>query len=194
MINKIFHECDIKNGNIYNLFLCSLNSFDTTQPITLFDAKSRQGRELNVLGGNEYVISDVNNFNKYSGAYCDCTGLVMVGKTKKDNSEISLLTHQTPQNFYDGNIAQFETHLEKRLGFMLENCIFDSIDSVIFGGHLLHSNYNLQIEKLDFIFKKYNITFENNIGPNLLIDQGPTRVYFENKSRSLHIFWPKQPI
>ena len=53
-------------------------------------------------GGREsYVISPVDNLDKFSRSFKNCTGIVVAGYDKKTGENISFLSHEDPGYFLD---------------------------------------------------------------------------------------------
>ena len=55
-------------------------------------------------GKHDFFISAVNNKDKFSTGYLDCTGLVIAGSCKETGENLSFLTHQALTNYEGGNM------------------------------------------------------------------------------------------
>ncbi|HEY5588639.1 MAG TPA: hypothetical protein VIK86_06760 [Candidatus Paceibacterota bacterium] len=99
-------------------------------------------------GHNSYVISNIDNKNKYSNAYLDCTGLIVSGVDKKTKEPISFLTHQDPSFFEKSkeNKLKFKMDLNTRINELINRCEPDTIDAVVFGGSKIHDLNNVPDE------------------------------------------------
>jgi hypothetical protein len=89
-------------------------------------------------GKKSYVISRIDNQNKYSNNYLDCTGFVCSGIDKRTGENMSFLVHLDP-NFLlmnnNENKIKFRDDLNRRLDEMNSICKQGSIDVGIFGGN-----------------------------------------------------------
>lgn len=84
---------------------------------------------------NSYVISPVDSRDKFSKQFYDCTGIVVAGQDQETGQNISLLTHEDPENFSNpGRQDLFSAALRERLQELKERCVEGSIDAVIVGG------------------------------------------------------------
>jgi hypothetical protein len=88
-------------------------------------------------GHNSHVFSIIDDSDKESEKFYDCTGLVAVGRDKQTLENISFLSHQDPAQFYDnGNLKnKFIQNLLSRLNEMKEKSVSGSVDVVIVGGN-----------------------------------------------------------
>lgn len=94
-------------------------------------------RENNMLnaGYQTYTVSDINEKDKYSKGYFNCTGIVAIGISKETNREISLLSHQDPWEFLGTSEADFDEDISMVLKKIKHSCVDGTIDIVAFGGH-----------------------------------------------------------
>ncbi|MFH1608539.1 MAG: hypothetical protein ABH951_00775, partial [Patescibacteria group bacterium] len=58
-------------------------------------------KNLQNAGKETYVISSIDNKNKYSLEYYDCTGVVAIGVDKETGENVSFLSHQNPAFFVE---------------------------------------------------------------------------------------------
>jgi hypothetical protein len=168
-------------------------------------------------GPYQYVMSPVDSKDKYSSGFYGCLGLVVVGKDKETNENISTMLH-TP--LYDPNddtegsvLAKFITSLDEQLSIIKNNSLEGSIDSVIVGGLIQETYGDLDLENYsktkDFISirvqRSLGILPESVGGPKMMLDekrrkddfedkiQNPQSdsIYFENKTRRLFLLRPE---
>jgi hypothetical protein len=88
-------------------------------------------------GSFTYVISTIDNFNKFSESFLRCTGLVVAGTEKRTGKRISFLTHQDPNHVLTDLKDKFTADLETRLYEMRKRCVEGTIDAVIVGGRYI---------------------------------------------------------
>lgn len=145
-------------------------------------------------GFETYVISRLNSKNKFSQDYNDCTGVVVAGKDKLNNKNISFLTHQNPQDFLNKHSDKFIADLGEMLDEIKERSQEKTIDVVIVGGnhveHKIHDNlkenYIKSIKLLDkIIFKKLGFHPNVIVGPK--ITGGEENIVYDNEDRKLYI-------
>lgn len=182
------------------------------------EEKLKEGKFLNA-GKKTYVMSPVDNMDKFSDDFFDCTSLIMVGKDKKSGEDISFMTHQNPDCFLVDKKDNFVKDLQKRISDMRKKCEQGTIDSVIIGGNFNH----LSEEEVNNILKdkseeekqrilekieKYHKNYAGSI--NLLSDEiknslgfepvvvngpknsrGPDFAFFDTKNRRLYFERPK---
>lgn len=90
--------------------------------------------ELGNDGRNSYVISQINNLDKYSKKFYDCTGLVVAGIEKGTNQKISFMSHQNPEYFLNNKNEKLSEALRKKIQTIKDRCEDGTVDVVIFGG------------------------------------------------------------
>lgn len=107
-----------------------------------------------------FVISKLNENNKYSSDYKNCTWIVIIWESKIDWKKLSILTHQNPKFFLSSKInkTSFENELTKVLNEIKEKCKEWTIDAII-----LWWNSNNKFEEY-----KESIHVINNIIYNFL--------------------------
>lgn len=87
-------------------------------------------------GEKTYVISQVDSRGKFSKGFTNCTGLVAVGQDNKTGENISLMSHENPGFFLEGeqNKNKFINDLRQRLEELQKKCVDSTIDAGIIGG------------------------------------------------------------
>jgi hypothetical protein len=150
-------------------------------------------------GEATYVISTIDEANKYSRDYFDCTGLVVTGIDKETGRNISFLTHQDPKKFLKKKKEEFVADLNRRLEEMRSRCVSGTIDAVIVGGNYdedesekkisFAKNYLDSISLLTDEVKK-SLGFEPIIinGPKTTLNQDD--VFCDNEHRRLYFLRP----
>lgn len=96
----------------------------------------------NILSNREgnYSISEINEKNKFSDNYINCTGVVLVGIDKETGENISLLTQEeSGENMED---KLFLNDLSNRIEEFISMCEPKTIDALIVGGN--DNNDNLE--------------------------------------------------
>ena len=157
--------------------------------------------EYKTAGGWSYVISPINDKDKMSSAYKDCTGVAISGVDKETGNNISFLSHQDPEYFLAGGKMEdeFFKDLQERTTELKEKCVPGTIDAVIFGGKYkldkknsaeeYRRNYRDSIDFLSSaIFKILGFVPTVVAGPKT--DESDN-VYFDNKNRRLYLVRPK---
>ncbi len=165
-------------------------------------------------GRKSYVISPLDDLNKFSTQFRNCTGVVVSGKDKQTGKYLSFLSHEDPQFFTDPkNLEIFTDDLKKLLREVKEKCEEGTIDAVVVGGNHFTSLFDenddsdarKEQEKQDAFFrKKYQESIEILsreifemfrfepviiVGPKMT--HGEDYVYYDNEQRRLYIFRPR---
>jgi hypothetical protein len=161
------------------------------------------GQNFKNGGWESYVISPVDNLDKFSRSFKNCTGIVVVGYDKRTGENISFLSHEDPAYFLDKytNQNNFVSDLRQRLLELKERCAEGTIDAAIVGGNYFkdrdidnspryREHYRDSIELLSdetekiLGFKPVVIT-----GPKRI--KGRDHIFYENKHRRLYISRPE---
>lgn len=157
-------------------------------------------------GGRTWTISIIDNLNKFSEKFFNCTGLIVTGKDKVTGKNISFLSHQDPNKFLSWKMGDFIDHLRQRLKEIQNRCEKGTIDTVIIGGSYpatgissMYSNLPRQ-NYLDSI-KLLSLEVEQVLGFEPVVINGPKMecsayndydtVYFDNENRRLYFVRPK---
>jgi hypothetical protein len=149
-------------------------------------------------GEQTYVISIVDNLDKYSKRFVNCTGIVATGLDKKINQNISLLSHQDPEYFLSSNSreqARFVRDLEERLSELKRRSEKGTIDAGIIGGKYIKYIPEFQkqyLESIKFLSKiiKNILGFEPVILTGSKKGAGDDTVFYQNNQRRLYILRP----
>lgn len=121
-------------------------------------------------GYKTYVISGINEANKYTEQLLDCTSVIGVGVDKTTKRNISFLSHQDPRMFLKDRTVQenFKNDLNKIINELKDRCIPGTIDIVIEGGNK-NVKYAEPIKSVDFdklnIQEIYKFMNEQESGP-----------------------------
>ena len=175
-------------------------------------ANDEDKKEAGLLSGGsrEYVISPLNSNNKFSSGLYSCLCLVVVGKSRITNKNISTMLHTplyNPADDVDGkSLGGLINSLDPQLNALKEECIDGSIDSVIAGG-LINKRYEAwdtehYTDMKDFLSERVKrvcgITPVHVGGPKKLdttqgkdTEQVADDVYFENDTRRLFLLRPE---
>ncbi len=162
------------------------------------DKKDMDAKNFKHHGKMTYVVSDINNKDKFSQEFKDCTGLVVAGRDKKTGENISFLTHQDPHYFLNGieNKNKLREDLRERIRALKERCEEGTLDARIFGGNYFgedkmeyRENYLNSIKFLSsetssaLGFEPVVVVGPKNIG-------GQDDVFYDNEHRRLYIVRP----
>jgi hypothetical protein len=85
-------------------------------------------------GNEDYVISQVDENDKFSHSFADCTGIIAVGLETKSGHNISFMSHQNPEYFLNKKVVKFVVDLQHSLGEIKNRCEEGTIDVIIIGG------------------------------------------------------------
>ena len=148
-------------------------------------------------GYESYVISTIDDSNKFSKSFKNCTGLVVSGVDKETGKNISFISHEDPGYFLDQreNKNRFVHDLEQQLREFKERSDEGTIDAVIVGGNYFKSgdyriDYLSSIELLsDEISKVLGFKPLVMTGPKTA--HGSDSIFFENENKRLYIVRPE---
>jgi hypothetical protein len=156
-------------------------------------------------GNNTYVISPLDKFDKFSEGFYNCTGLIVVGRNKRDGENISFLSHQDPEKFLHSKREDFITHLDQILSNLKVQVEEGTIDAIIIGGRYLPlsdrsagdsydiKNYvgsvNLLSEEVRKILGFDPVVVNGPKFPSM--KGGADKVYFDNKNRRAYLIRPR---
>jgi hypothetical protein len=144
-----------------------------------------------------YVISEIDDRDKFSSSFRNCTGVVVSGIDKETSKNISFLSHQHPGSFLyssEGN-AQFRVDLDSQIKKLKDRCLPASIDSVIFGGNYIQNSSKHEKSYLESI-KFLSSRIKNALDFVPIVITGPKifssaeDVFFDNKNKRLYISRP----
>ncbi len=185
-------------GHISNNFLLNnLKNIDWKRGIY-----GSEDRDCLTAGPTTYVISAIDESNKFSEGFGACTGLIVAGIDKRTKKNISFVTHQPPfvnsGNFVNSSgkrliyFEDFANDLEKRFLEMKERCEPNTIDVAIVGGtgSVLKEMYVKTIQLLSdktqqiLGFKPIVVNDPKTI--NFKFDN----IYYDNNHRRLYFIRP----
>jgi hypothetical protein len=154
------------------------------------------------FGQGSHVISTVDNANKLSRAYKNCTGVIVAGQDKETGENISFLSHQFPFDFLpaDEYRTRFVGNLQQQLEELKQKCIPGTIDAVVVGGNYPQEDVPDKNVKAEEYKKSYAETIKllsNEISKTLgfepVVITGPKMgagsdsVLYDNKNRRLYL-------
>lgn len=153
---------------------------------------------------SSYVISSIDNFNKHSSEFANCTGVFVVGYDKEFKENVSFMSHEDPDYFLETkkNLNIFKKDFEGSLNEIKDMSEPGSIDAVIFGGNFFHKNdaikfykeyqrhYIESIKLLAYEIEKI-LGFEPKIIIGPKTTYGHDDIYFDNKNRRIYISRPE---
>jgi len=163
------------------------------------DSAKQKVQGFKNMGDNSFVISPIDNSDKFSQKFLDCTGLVAAGQKKETKENISLLSHQNPGQFLEREYweTNFKNYLRQQLQGLKEKSVDKTVDVVIVGGNYFLSgernkeyrdNYLNSIKQLSevvievFGFEPVVIT-----GPKTVRGRQTDDIYYDNERRRLYI-------
>lgn len=149
-----------------------------------------------------YVISKIDDLDKFSKSFINCTGIIITGCDKKTSKNISFLSHQDPAYFLGKsfNKNKFTKDLREQLINLKEKSVEGTIDAVIVGGNYFkeeddrnfREDYFNSIKLLSKEVKEI-LGFEPvvMIGPKIIKSGKKDDVFYDNDNRRLYIIRPK---
>ncbi len=99
--------------------------------------KELDKRAIRNGGDGTYVISNLDNKDKFTKGLRNCTGLIASGIDKETGENISFITHQFPNKFLHSKRDEFERDLGGKLSELKVRCKDGTLDVVILGGNYL---------------------------------------------------------
>ncbi|MEK7647199.1 MAG: hypothetical protein AAB378_02375 [Patescibacteria group bacterium] len=153
-------------------------------------------KELTNAGEKTYVISPNNEQDKFSYGYRNCTGVVVVGRSKENGKEISFMSHEDPQRFLEDVTSKFTVDLKRKISELKALSEDGTVDAVVFGGNYFKSlpdyikNYLDSVKLLDKIIEK-ELGFSPVVlaGPNVV--GGDQAIYFDTQHRRIYMLKPE---
>jgi hypothetical protein len=153
---------------------------------------------------SSYVISPVDQYNKYSVNFANCTGVIGIGYDKNLGKNISFMSHEDPDYFLKKrkNTNLLLKDLGETLSELRDRSENGSIDAIIFGGNFFHKKDSIEdykeyqknyIESIKLLAHE----IEDILGFEPIVIIGPKttygldNVYFDNKNRRLFISRPE---
>ncbi|MBI4118210.1 MAG: hypothetical protein HY455_01575 [Parcubacteria group bacterium] len=154
-------------------------------------------------GMHSYVISTIDNANKFSEGYADCTGLVVAGQDKETGENVSFLSHQDPSYFLTlvGLEANFKRDLKERLEEFKRRCKEGTIDAVIVGGNYFidkfpehdHEYRAKYLQSINLLKGEVSqvFGFEPVVMTGPKIVSGKDNIFYDNERRRLYVVRPE---
>lgn len=151
---------------------------------------------LNFLnsGKGTYIISVVDNLDKFTMHLACCTSLIVCGVDKETGENISFLTHQYPGKFLSSKKDVFIKHLDQRLSEIQQRCQEGTVDALIVGGMGVTSK---EIKEYDDSVRLLSGEVEQKFSFKPYIVNGPKKgyigfdsVYYEISKRRAFLFRP----
>lgn len=144
-----------------------------------------------------YVISAIDERNKMSSKFLNCTGIVAVAVDKLTGKNISFISHQDPDKFLSDHKKSFRRDLVLNLRELIARAEPQTVDIVVFGGNFIDgylSEYEKDYEDSIRLISKV-IQSEAGFEPLVItgpkITSGGDAVYFDTEKRRLFIARPK---
>lgn len=175
--------------------------------VSYVDLPDNIARKKFLGGGRTWTISTIDNLNKFSERFFDCTGLIIAGKDEITGEDISFLTHQDPYEFLKdrNSIRLFTEHLQKRLAEISTRCKKGTIDAVIVGGKYPETEKSMfprqaRIFRQDYLdsIKLLSLEVQQTLGFEPIVINGPKiessgydSVYYDNRNRRIYFIRPE---
>ena len=197
------YKSDLKIGGLIYYENFPPNTHDVDFDENPLELKSKGFKNAGV---DSYVISSADSFDKYSGRFADCTGVVVVGRDKITGENISFLSHQNPDYFLILP-DYFTRDFRERINEIKERCEPGTLDAVIFGGRYAKvrefndsdPNSDMFIEdykkSINFLAKEVKdlLGFESAViaGPKTEPFPGGDKVFYDNEHRKIYLIREK---
>lgn len=164
------------------------------------DPKELNKEGFSNQGKYSYVISVINNQDKFSNKFKNCTGLLVAGQDKNTGENISFLSHEDPDYFLSSEESRqkFMSDLRKRLEEMKGRSADGTIDARIVGGNYFIDKYSLDkftkhyLKSIEVLTSEVSeaLGFEPVVvmGPKTI--KGQDDVFYDNEHRRLYIMRP----
>lgn len=180
-------------------FLDSISRTASSRNVDYYaDPEELARRGFKNAGNKSFVMSPIDNSDKVSQSFINCTGLLMAGRDKMTGKNISFLSHQSPAYFLKdkGNRDIFTNSLRLQLEELKKRSVDETIDAIIIGGNYFKKDAYFQKSYLEsigllsaevlkiFRFEPVVIT-----GPKMR--PGDDDVYYNNDKRRLYIIRPE---
>jgi len=140
-----------------------------------------------------FVISNINETDKYSSWYNNCTGVILFWMDKKTNKMISMLSHQKP-DFFLKDKEWFDSALSQRLKEFLGRCDPKSIKSFVWWGNVWTKEkdeiYNESISFISPILERELWQKSETLPPNN--NQGATLIKIHTQENKISLSQPVQ--
>ncbi len=159
------------------------------------DPKDLQRDNFKNRGEDTYVISPVDELDKLSNQFANCTGVVATGREKETGRNISFFSHQDPRYFLRKK-SQFIIDLDERLEELKKRSEEGTVDAVVLGGNSFDSDPTYQkayTESIELLADE----IEGVLGFEPVIVTGPKTVsgrdnaYYDTEHRRLFIERPE---
>ncbi|MFA6565670.1 MAG: hypothetical protein WCT48_02915 [Candidatus Paceibacterota bacterium] len=159
-------------------------------------------KDFKNAGYQTYVISAIDNTDKFSKTFGDCTGTVVTGQDKETKEDISFVSHEEPNFFTKEHPEKFSEDFRLRLQEIKKRCIPGTIDAVIMGGNYYvdvvgeefdnnhRDNYR---NSIDILSKEISdvLGFEPPIITGPKLSGGEDHILYRNGQRRLHVLRPQ---
>lgn len=166
------------------------------------DSAVLQLREFKNPEPFSYVISPVDNKDKFSSTFRNCTGVLVAGVDKITGENISFLSHQDPVYFLKNNenTNKLAGDLIERMSELKARCEDGTVDAIVLGGNFFDEEH-LAGRKFDDDYiesvKLLSSKIEGVFGFNPVIITGPKtitgddNVFYDNKNRRIYLVRPR---
>ncbi len=153
-------------------------------------------------GRLSYVISPVNNKNKFSLYFKNCTCVVVAGIDTETGENISFMSHEDPKYFERKGWEIFTRDFCESLYEMKRRCVPGTIDAVIAGGNFFTHVFSEEIEKMfrdeyrNVIWAlSWKISVILGFAPVIITGpktaKGEEDIFYDNENRRLYLFRKK---
>ncbi|MFC1756688.1 hypothetical protein ACFLZC_00805 [Patescibacteria group bacterium] len=152
-------------------------------------------------GKHSYVISTIDNKDKFSHNFINCTGIIVTGKDRETGKNVSFLSHQDPEHFLreEEDKKQFAADLRERTEELKKRCEDGTIDARIIGGNYFgEDRWEYDRYQEDYLKSIKLLSSESSdilgfepaivVGPKTV--SGKDDVFYDNENRRLYIIRP----
>jgi len=177
---------------------------DPNRPLNVdYYAKPKKLSEKNIKHGGfkTYLISSIDERNKFSNDFTECTGVVVAGIDKETQKNISFLSHEDPFHFLE-NPKGFLSDMQSSLEEMKNRCVPGTIDAIIAAGNYVTDAHRPEkfAERQELYRGSITMlaqSMKGVLGFEPVVIVGPKNdpthgdyLFYDNENRRLHIFRP----
>src|SRR3989344_2039371 len=195
-----YYYADLQRGLIDSTFYYAKTEIHNVRYKDTHDPeKLERLKEKNFLNGGikTYVISTIDELDKFSQRFYDCSGIVVTGIDRQTGKNVSSKSHQNPEGFLYSAKQDFSTHLRERLSEIKRRCKEGTVDAVVIGGMYyeftsqegetedFRQNY---IDSIKFLGKEVRtiLGFDPVVVSGPKLSGGGDNIYYSNKDRRLY--------
>lgn len=200
--------CLVDSGHIDGMTQKNISEIEKSGEYVNFSGDRSFTKEYHMLNQDRgtYIISNINEKDKYSKSFFNCTGLVGFGIDKDTKQVVSFLSHQNPDSFLGVHKTDFIQDMKKTLLAFNEKIVPKSMSVMGFGGHYdeeYQKEYLSSCAMLSKLVQEYTKKeLEFITGPNMAFKkdehgvvtglEGPTSIFVNTKNKRIFLLRPHQ--